>query len=242
VTRNTGDDVGVWSFSSPPRSRSRRAWAAGAIVSATLLVAIPAAWLAARPPAEVGVPPWLREDGHARERVLRATEGDVPAIGARSARPADLQPLSMARPPLRLNIPELGVDAPIVPIGVETSGTMEVPDDVGTVGWYGFGPSPGLPGSTVLVGHVDSRLEGPGVFFGLSRLRVGDRVSVRVAEGGWESFRVVARALVEKDHLPQGIFMRKGDPVLTLITCGGGFDQAEGRYTHNVIVSAVRAR
>ena len=240
--RDPGDDVGVWSFSAPPRSGSRLAWAAGAIVSATLLVAIPAVWLAARPAAEVGVPPWVREDGHGREPVLRETAGEMPAIGVRSARPADLQPVSMTRPPLRLRIPGLAVDAPIVPVGVEPSGTMEVPDDVGTVGWYGFGPSPGLPGSTVLVGHVDSRLEGPGVFFGLSRVHVGDRVSVRVAEGGWESFRVVARALVEKDRLPQGIFTREGDPVLTLITCGGGFDPAAGRYTHNVIVSAVRSR
>lgn len=242
VTRDPGDDVGVWSFSAPQRSGSRLVWAVGAVVSATLLVAIPAAWLAARPPAEVGVPPWVREDAYAGEPVLRETEVEGPAIGVRSARPADLQPVSMARPPLRLIIPELDVDAPIVPVGVEPSGTMEVPADIGTVGWYGFGPSPGLSGSTVLVGHVDSRLEGPGVFFGLSRLRVGDLVSVRVAEGGWESFRVVARALVDKDRLPQGIFTRKGDPVLTLITCGGGFDPAAGRYTHNVIVSAVRSR
>jgi sortase (surface protein transpeptidase) len=150
--------------------------------------------------------------------------------------------VSAARPPRRLTIPALGVTAPIVPMGVEPGGTMEVPDDVVTVGWYRFGPSPGLPGSAVLVGHVDSRLEGPGVFFGLTKLQVGDLVRVRVADGGWDSFRVVARALVAKDRLPRGIFTRDGDPVLTLITCGGGFDAAAGRYTHNVVVSAVPAR
>jgi hypothetical protein len=84
------------------------------------------------------------------------------------------------------------VNARIIPVGVETTGTMEVPADVRTVGWYRFGPSPALPGSTVLIGHVDSRAAGPGVF-----------------------------------------------SVLTLITCGGSFDSAAGRYTHNVVVTAI---
>lgn len=240
MTRSPAVHAGVWSFSDPPRSGGRLASAAVAIVSASILVATPVWWLAARSPADVGTPPWWKEDGHTGEPALLplGAEGDLPAIGVRSARPTDLEPVNVAEAPVRLDIHSLGVNAPIAPMGVEPTGAMEVPDDPATVGWYRFGPSPGLPGSTVLVGHVDSRLEGPGVFFGLSRLRLGDLVRVRVAEGRWESFRVVARSLVEKDRLPQSIFTRQGDPVLTLVTCGGGFDPAAGRYTHNVVVSA----
>jgi LPXTG-site transpeptidase (sortase) family protein len=116
---------------------------------------------------------------------------------------------------------------------------MEIPDDVRTVGWYRFGPSPGGPGSAVLVGHVDSRVAGPGVFFRLSSLRQGDEVRVQLAGGRWRAFEVVSRRLVPKDDIPAGAFVRHGRPILTLITCGGGFDPAVGAYTHNVVVAAV---
>lgn len=165
--------------------------------------------------------------------------GVLAAIGVHSARPADLEPVSLAQPPLRVLIPRVGVNARIIPVSVETTGTMEVPADVRTVGWYRFGPSPGLPGSTVLIGHVDSRAAGPGVFFGLSELEPGDRIRVLSSGRRWESFDVVARNLWEKDRLPEQIFSREGDPVLTLITCGGSFDSAAGRYTHNVVVTAI---
>jgi sortase (surface protein transpeptidase) len=91
----------------------------------------------------------------------------------------------------------------------------------------------------LLIGHVDSRVQGPGVFFGLSRLEPGDEIRVRVSGGRWRSFEVVARNLVAKDRLPPSIFTREGDPILTLVTCGGGFDEEAGHYTHNVVVSAV---
>ena len=38
---------------------------------------------------------------------------------------------------------QLGVDAPVLPVGVDGRGEMAVPDDVRTVGWYRFGPRPG---------------------------------------------------------------------------------------------------
>ena len=168
-------------------------------------------------------------------------EGVPAAIGVYSARPADLEPVSLARPPLRIVIPRVGVNARIMPVGVERTGTMDVPADVRTVGWYRFGPSPGLPGSTVLIGHVDSRMAGPGVFFGLSELEPGDGLRVLASGRSWESFEVVARSLWEKDRLPEQLFSREGDPILTLITCGGPFDSVAGQYTHNVVVTAIHS-
>jgi sortase (surface protein transpeptidase) len=207
-------------------------------VSASLLVAIPLWWMATRPEANVGTPPWAASDPS--RGGVQSTDGvEASTIAVHSARLADLKPAVTASAPLRLGIPALGVSAEIVPVGVERTGSMEVPKDVATVGWYRFGPSPGSAGSSLLIGHVDSRLEGPGVFFGLSTLERGDEIRVRVSGGGWRSFEVVARNLVAKDRLPPGIFAREGDPFLTLVTCGGGFDEEAGHYTHNVVVSAV---
>ncbi len=219
-----------------------RSWASWVFaLSASLLVTIPLWWPAGRVEEDVGTPPWSRPTssilaGPARPELFGRAE--PPSVEVHSARLADLEPLVRGPRPLHLKIPRLRVAAPIHAMGIGPGRTMEVPDDVHTVGWYRFGPSPGAPGSAVLVGHVDSR-HGAGVFFGLSTLRRGDEIRVELAEGGWKEFEVVSRSLVPKDHLPAGAFARRGDPILTLITCGGAFDRAAGAYTDNVLVAAV---
>jgi Sortase domain len=211
------------------------------IVSAIVLLATPAVWLATRPEANVGTPPWVRPLLEPRPRHV-ATASVLSAIEVHSARLADLEPPPRPPRPVGLRVPELGVDAPIVQVGVQAGGAMEVPRDVDTVGWYRYGSVPGSPGSALLVGHVDSRSQGPGVFIELARLEPGDLVRVRTASGSWRGFEVVSRRLVPKDRLPEGVFGRDGVPSLTLITCGGAFDRDAGHYTHNVLVSAVSRR
>ncbi len=49
-------------------------------------------------------------------------------------------------------------------------------------------------------------------------------------------------ALYPKEELPlDAIFSKEGPPVLTLITCGGGFDPGVARYDSNVVVYAMPA-
>ncbi len=143
--------------------------------------------------------------------------------------------------PVGLRIEKLSVDAPVDAYGVDQrTGEMAVPDNVTDVGWYKFGPSPGEPGSAVLAAHVDLASSGPGVFFDLRTLEEGDSVVVSYEDGSESSFRVVARVNYEKDELPLDvIFSREGPPVLTLITCGGGFNRNIARYDSNVVVYAV---
>lgn len=142
--------------------------------------------------------------------------------------------------PVRVWIDAIGVDARILPVGVVSgTWTMEVPADVSVVGWYRFGPSPGAAGSSVLVGHVDSRAQGAGVFFRLSQLAPRDRVVVEFGSGRLEWFEVVARRSYDKSNLPDRVFARTGGPVLTLITCGGSFDYRTHHYADNVVVFAV---
>jgi sortase (surface protein transpeptidase) len=114
-----------------------------------------------------------------------------------------------------------------------------VPPDVRTVGWYRFSPIPGEPGSSVLLGHVDSSTQGPGAFFHLARLEPGSKIRVLLADGSARSFRVVARRSYLKSRLPATVFARTGRPILTLVTCGGPFDASIGHYRDNVVVYAV---
>jgi sortase (surface protein transpeptidase) len=165
----------------------------------------------------------------------------APAV--HSARLADARPIRSGPRPVGLRIPAIGVDAIIEPVGVIPGvDTVEVPSDVDRVGWYRFGPSPGAPGSAVLLGHVDSRTQGPGAFLGLRDLARGDVVSVRFADGTQSTFLVAARRSYPKDRLPAAVFERTGRPTLALVTCGGAFDEATRTYSDNVVVFAVPRR
>jgi sortase (surface protein transpeptidase) len=62
----------------------------------------------------------------------------------------------------RMRVDRLGVDAPLVTLGVDRQGVMEAPADPGSVGWYEFTSRPGLgSGNAVFAGHRDSRRSGP---------------------------------------------------------------------------------
>lgn len=152
---------------------------------------------------------------------------------------ADLDVTQGPRPE-RLRIDVLGIDAPVGDYGVAPSGQMDVPDNITEVGWYKYGPSPGEPGSAVLAAHVDLRGPGRGLFYDLDELEADDEVVVGYSDGESRRFRVVARSTYLKSELPlDAIFSREGDPVLTLITCGGGFSESQGSYDSNVVVYAV---
>jgi hypothetical protein len=174
--------------------------------------------------------------------VVDPTAPEIPAIQVASARLADRQAESSRARPIRIRIPSIGVDATIALVGVDQlAGRMEVPADISKVGWYRFGPVPGRPGSALLVGHVDSSVLGAGVFFRLRSVPVGAVVSVGFAGGSATRFRVVGRRSYPKDALPERLFARSGNSVLTLITCGGAFDRTTGHYQDNVVVYAVPA-
>lgn len=143
--------------------------------------------------------------------------------------------------PVGLVIESIDVDAPVIQQGIDVrTGQMEVPSNVSDVAWYEYGPTPGESGSAVLAAHVDLEGQGPGVFFDLRTLEPGDLIEVLYENGTSEEFRVEARTIYDKDELPlESIFSREGPPVLTLITCGGGFNPALRNYDSNVVVYAL---
>lgn len=162
------------------------------------------------------------------------------AVGHHSARLEDVEPIDKPRP-TRLRIDAIGVDAPVVALGVADNGEMEVPTDADTVAWYEYGPSPGQEGSAVLAAHVDYNGR-KGVFFELSDLPEGATLTVEFDSAAPRTFTVVEGALIAKTALPvDQLFRRDGRPALTLITCGGEFNAATRSYRNNVIVRTVPA-
>ena len=117
---------------------------------------------------------------------------------------------------------------------------LDVPQNIDRVGWWRDGAAPGASNGTILLaGHVDSAKRGAGAFYALKSARRGDTISVRSENGTTRSYRVASLRRVPKASLPSAIFTRSGERRLVLVTCGGPFDAARGRYRDNVIVTAL---
>jgi sortase (surface protein transpeptidase) len=143
--------------------------------------------------------------------------------------------------PVRLAIPALGVDGPVLPRGVNGDNEVDVPPDARSLVWYRHGPSPGDRGSAVIAGHLNWDGE-RGLFADLADTPVGAEVLVGYDDGSQRTFRVTAVELVPKpDVSVNGVFARDGARVLRLVTCGGEFDDAVNSYRSNVVVTAVPA-
>ncbi|MEV8038827.1 class F sortase, partial [Streptomyces sp. NPDC086182] len=144
--------------------------------------------------------------------------------------------------PVRIRIPGISVDRPLIDLRVQPDGHLTAPEDPGQVGWWSDGPRPGDPGAAIVVGHVDS-LTGPAAFYGISALRPGDSISIDRADHTHADFTVRALRQYAKDDFPDNdVYATTGPPELRLITCGGTYDPAEGGYLDNVVAYATLAR
>jgi hypothetical protein len=140
--------------------------------------------------------------------------------------------------PARIEIRAIGVRARLVPLGLNTDGTLQVPARFGDAGWWAGGPRPGERGPAVVAGHVDSRT-GPAVFTRLSELRAGDSIAVVRRDGSRVRFVVRRSRRYPKARFPTArVYGPTRGPTLRLITCSGVFDRASGHYLDNTVVYA----
>ena len=169
---------------------------------------------------------------------LIARPSPVAVPSDRTVTPVWLAAAEQIARPVWLSIPALGVRAQVVDLGLNPNGTLQVPATTTVVGWYANSPQPGAIGPAVIAGHVDSRA-GPGVFFWLRTLRPGQRIYVGRADGTMAVFIVTSVRMYAKDQFPTtAVYGPVPDAELRLITCGGTFDEALGRYLSNVVVYA----
>lgn len=230
------------------RARRRR-WLVVGVVGAVLLLGSPLVWIASKSEESAG-------DPGAVEQALRAATSTTSTVAVQDQSAASTTTTTVA-PSLRFTVSEstlvppapapigltiraIGVEAPVEAYGVNRrTGEMDVPTNVRDVAWYQYGPSPGQAGSAVLAAHVDLASQGAGVFFNLRQLEPGDVVEVEYDDGSRQTFRVEARVQYDKTEIPLDvIFATDGPPVLTLITCGGGFNPSIESYDSNVVVYA----
>jgi hypothetical protein len=161
-----------------------------------------------------------------------------------ATRPAPAQPAVVApmprSAPMRVVIGRLGVNAPLMPVGLAEDGTVATPPFARpyTAGWYTGSVTPGQSGTAVIVGHVDTHT-GPAVFYPISLTRPGDQVAVTRADHTTAEFTVDDIRVIPRDEFDETtVYAATGRPELRLITCGGTFDRATQQYSSNVVVFA----
>jgi sortase (surface protein transpeptidase) len=140
--------------------------------------------------------------------------------------------------PVRIVIPAIGVNARVIPLGLNRDQTIQVPTNAADTGWFRPGPEPGEQGAAVIVGHVATR-SGPGVFYRLRQLHVGQLITIRLQDGS--TVRYVARSMITvlKSRFPTNrVYARTTQPTLRLITCAGKLNPSTGHHPENYIVFA----
>jgi hypothetical protein len=179
-----------------------------------------------------------------------ATTSVAPIVPPPSAAPAPFEPAPAVPEepaeravPLNVRIASISVDAPLIPVGIEPDGAMEIPKDVREIGWYDpygeLGVVPGTAGTAVLAGHVDSRSQGRGALYELRGLRTGAEIEVEMSDGSVQRWTITEVIQYPKDVLPYDeLFVWSGPPRLAIITCGGEFDRTARSYRDNIVVYA----
>ncbi|WP_368406447.1 sortase [Streptomyces sp. CC77] len=178
---------------------------------------------------------------HGQGALSAPSTGDVAAVGRPRAYRSRRRSLPPAAPQ-RLEVPSLGLTAPVVPRGPDGEGGIEAPpyEMAQAVGWFGAGAAPGADGAALLVGHADTDTR-PAVFRAPAAVRPGAVVRVRRADGVLAEFTVDGVDVLPRRGFDAHRAHGRRDPgraELRLITCGGAFDPASGSYAADVVVSA----
>lgn len=137
--------------------------------------------------------------------------------------------------PTQIIIPSIELEDPVINVGVNEKGEMDVPDGrTKNIGWFEKGTVPGEVGSAVMDAHVYA------AFKNLRYVKVGDPIYVKTRSGKILHFRVEdSRVFVLEELQPGYLFSRKDKKRLTLVTCAGKYIPSRETYAKRLVVSAV---
>lgn len=181
---------------------------------------------------------WLVQNGseNVTPPVPSAAQAFAAGPGHHTDAAADPLPPSA---PVRLRIPEIRVDAPVMRLGLGRDGSLNVPPagDRNLAGWYKDGTAPGAKGTAIVAGHVDNA-QGPSVFYSLGALKKGHRIEVARKDGRTAVFTIDAIEVYDAEDFPdKKVYGPRDRAELRVITCGGGFTKKTG-YRGNVVAYA----
>ncbi|MEV7629439.1 class F sortase [Actinoplanes sp. NPDC089786] len=142
--------------------------------------------------------------------------------------------------PLRVTIPAIKVEAPLLEVGLAKDGSVDVPpvQRHNEAGWFREGPTPGQFGPAMIVGHADTRT-GPSVFHDLAKLKPGQVIEVLRDDREVALFTINSVENYGKAKLPvEKVYGDYSRPSLRLVTCGGTWLGGKRGYSDNIVVFA----
>lgn len=178
---------------------------------------------------------------------VAAHTGGLPNWGAGGAGNLTAGPLGLNQTPstgelpVAMQIPDASVDAEVEVRGV-VDGIMQDPTGPWVISWYDFSAMAGAMGNTVYSGHVDYWGVGPSVLRDVAKLGEGAKIEVIGADGTKYTYeveyinRITTADLTDEDF--NNIVGPTDYAALTIITCGGDFDNDRGEYLQRDIIRA----
>lgn len=183
----------------------------------------------------------------AAQNEIKSTKlGEVPTTGGLRPGPIGLNPPEAITlegvVPVSIQIPVAQVDAQVETIEI-VDGVMQNPTGPWVVSWYKETAKLGEIGNAVMAGHLDYWDVGPAVFYNITLLTKGDTIDVTGEDGQVYTYAVDWLRNYDTANAPiQEIVGPTENENLTLITCGGPFDYANGVYLQRTVVRATRKK
>lgn len=183
----------------------------------------------------------LAQDGG---RIVSSEVGELPTTGGLRPGPVGDMPDSPAGPvgaiPVAIEISNAAVNAQIEQQQI-VDGVMLDPSGPWVVSWYEESSRLGELGNILMAGHLDYWDVGPAVLYNINNLNEGDLIQVTGDDGVVYTYKVIWRENFETATAPiQDIVGPTDAESLTIITCGGPFDYANGVYLQRTVVRAER--
>ena len=141
--------------------------------------------------------------------------------------------------PIRLRIPEIGIDTAIESVGLTPKGAIDVPKDFSNAAWFSFSSKPGEKGTSIIDGHSGWKNGVQSIFDNLYELEKGDKIYVEDGEGTTAIFVVRKLGTYSINDDVSEIFMSNDEEAhLNLITCSGPWNKNQKSPNDKLVLFA----
>jgi len=140
--------------------------------------------------------------------------------------------------PRALSIDKIDVTARVLPMSVNTDGSVQAPRNIYDAGWYTGSVKPGEIGAMFIDGHASGPTR-EGLFAYLDKLEEGDTLQIEKGDGTKLTYKVVHKEVAPLDGLdmkkmllPYGNTLRG----MNLMTCTGTWVDSKQTYDQRVMI------
>lgn len=140
--------------------------------------------------------------------------------------------------PRALYINKIGVAARVLPMSINTDGSIQSPLNIFDAGWYTGSVKPGEIGASFIDGHASGATR-QGLFGNLDKLVIGDTIDVEKGDGTKLTYKVVHTETVALEGLDmKKVLLPYGNSLkgLNLMTCTGNWIKDKQTFDQRVVV------